>query len=136
MTYVIVFSIAVCFCFLTAFFSYRYSKRTFNSIDKILDCVLNKNTELPFEPTADSRISKLTHKAMKIIQRNAMDFSQTKQEKETIQSFLSDMSYQMKTPLSGVSMYTDLLLEGNITESEQQDHIIFILLKSGYIEVS
>jgi len=53
----------------------------------------------------------------------------TKEEKETIQSFISDMSHQMKTPLSGISIYTDLLAEGNLSNDEQQEFIARI--KSG-----
>lgn len=52
-----------------------------------------------------------------------MDVSETKREKELIQSFISDMSHQIKTPLSGVAMYTDLLLEGNVTEAERQEFL-------------
>ncbi len=115
--------IAVILCSLTLLFSYRYVKRTFDSIDRVLDSVLAKNAELSLEAAADSRLSKLTHKAVKIIRMNTMDISQTKQEKEIIQSFISDMSHQMKTPLSGVAMYTDLLLEGSITEAERQEFL-------------
>ena len=115
--------IAVILCGLTILFSYRYVKRTFDSIDRVLDSVLAKNAELSFEAAADSRLSKLTHKTVKIIQMNTMDISQIKQEKEIIQSFISDMSHQMKTPLSGVAMYTDLLLNGSITEAERQEFL-------------
>ncbi|WP_379320433.1 sensor histidine kinase [Paenibacillus puldeungensis] len=114
---------AAMLCLLTVYFCNRYVRKTFDSIDQVLDSVLTKNAELPFDKTTDSRLSKLTHKAMKIIHMNGMDISQTRQEKEIIQSFLSDMSHQMKTPLSGVSMYTDLLLEGNITAAEQQEFL-------------
>ncbi|HWQ75261.1 MAG TPA: HAMP domain-containing sensor histidine kinase [Syntrophomonas sp.] len=115
--------IAVALCFLTALFSYLYVRKTFGSIDQVLDSVLARNTEIPFEAAADNRLSKLTHKAVKIIRMSTMDISQTKQEKEIIQSFISDMSHQMKTPLSGVAMYTDLLLEGHITEAERQEFL-------------
>ncbi|MDX9872532.1 MAG: HAMP domain-containing sensor histidine kinase [Clostridia bacterium] len=115
--------IAGLFCFLTVFFCRRYVKETFDSIDRILDSVLARNAELSLEAAADSRLSKLTHKAMKIIQMNTLDISQTTQEKEIIQSFISDMSHQMKTPLSGVAMYTDLLLEGLMTETERQEFL-------------
>lgn len=117
--------IALILCSLTAFFSYRYTKAAFNSIDKILDCILSENAGLP-QTMADSRISKLTHKAEKIMQMNALNLSQTTREKEKIQSFISDLSHQMKTPLSGVAMYTDLLLEGNITPPEQQEFLLRI----------
>lgn len=123
MVTVITITIAVALCLLTVHFSYRYVRKTFDSIDKVLDRVLARNTELPFEAAADSRLSKLTHKAVKIIQMNIIDISQSKREKEIIQSFISDMSHQMKTPLSGVAMYTDLLMEGHITEAEGQEFL-------------
>ncbi|GIP33395.1 sensor histidine kinase KdpD [Paenibacillus sp. J2TS4] len=115
--------IVVILCSLTIFFCYVYVRKNFDSMDKVLDSVLNKNAEPSPETEVDSRLSKLNHKAMRIIQMNLSDISQTKQEKEKIQSFISDMSHQMKTPLSGVSMYTDLLLEGNITAAEQQEFL-------------
>ncbi|GAB6087754.1 sensor histidine kinase [Alkaliphilus crotonatoxidans] len=123
MVTVITITIAVALCLLTVHFSHRYVRKTFDSIDKVLDRVLARNTELPFEAAADSRLSKLTHKAVKIIQMNIIDISQSKREKEIIQSFISDMSHQMKTPLSGVAMYTDLLMEGHITEAEAQEFL-------------
>ena len=117
---------ALALCSLTVFYSRRYVKAAFDSIDKILDSILSKNTSPSLDSTADSRLSKLTHKAAKIIQMNTMDISQIKQEKEIIQSFISDMSHQMKTPLSGVAMYTDLLLEGSISEAERQEFLLRI----------
>ncbi len=116
-------AIAVILCSLTVLFYRRYVKKAFDSIDRVLDGVLARNTELSLEAAADSRLSKLTHKAIKIMQMNVLDISQTTQEKEIIQSFISDMSHQMKTPLSGVAMYTDLLLEGRMTETERQEFL-------------
>ncbi len=115
--------IAVILCSVTILFSYRYAKRTFDSIDRVLDSISAGNAEVLLKITTDSRLSKLTHKAVKIIRTNTMDISQTMQEKEMIQGFISDMSHQMKTPLSGVAMYTDLLLEGQITEVERQEFL-------------
>lgn len=123
MALVITIIISLIFCSVTVFFCCRYTKAAFDSIDKMLDAILNKNAALPFKTVADSRISKLTHKAEKIMQGNVMEMTQTTQEKEKIQSFISDLSHQMKTPLSGITMYTDLLLEGNITASEQQEFL-------------
>lgn len=115
--------ISFVFCSLTVVFCYRYTKTAFDSIDRMLDAILSKNAELPLKTVADSRISKLTNKAEKIMQRSAMEITQIAQEKEKIQSFISDLSHQMKTPLSGITMYNDLLLEGNITASEQQEFL-------------
>ncbi|WP_058300869.1 sensor histidine kinase [Gorillibacterium timonense] len=115
--------LAAALCAFVSWFSYRYVKRSFDAMDRILDGVLARHADFSMETTRDNRLSKLTHKAIKIIQMSTIDVKQTKQEKETIQSFLSDMSHQMKTPLSGISMYTDLLLEGNTTADEQQEFL-------------
>jgi signal transduction histidine kinase len=121
--YAAVILISFVLCSFTVFFSYRYVGKTFDSIDAVLESILAKDAELPFESTADTRLSKLAHKAVKIIQMNKSDISKTKQEKEIIQSFISDMSHQMKTPLSGICMYTDLLLEGNVSPGERQEFL-------------
>lgn len=123
MTIAVIVMISVFLCLLTAFLSYRFVKKNFDAIDTVLDRVLSKSTESPFEAVTDSRLSKLTHKAMKIMDMNTADVLKTTREKETIQSFISDMSHQMKTPLSGISMYTDLLLEGNVTPAEQLEFL-------------
>lgn len=115
--------LAFILCSLIVFCSYRYVRKAFDSIDCVLDGVLARNRALPFAASGDSRLSKLTHKAAKIIRMSTMDLSQAKQEKEIIQRFLSDMSHQMKTPLSSVAMYTDLLLEGKMTAAEQTEFL-------------
>lgn len=126
MEFVVVILFSIVLCSLTIIFSYRHVVKAFDSIDAVLDSILTKDAELPFEPTADSRLSKLTHKAIKIIRMNKSDISKTTQEKEIIQSFISDMSHQMKTPLSGICMYTDLLLEEDITPAERQEFLLRI----------
>lgn len=120
-------AITICFsalcCLLTVFFCRRYVEKTYSAMDAILDKVLAKNTNSAVSMEVDSRLSKLMHKAAKIVQMNTSGLSQAIQEKETIQSFISDMSHQMKTPLSGIAMYTDLLTEGNLTPEEQQEFL-------------
>jgi len=110
-------------CALSFAFCYRYVKKTYDSIDRVLDCAFTGHTDNLPKVSEESRLSKLTHKAVKIIKMTTMDITKTRQEKETIQSYISDMAHQMKTPLSGIAMYTDLLLEGNITEGERQEFL-------------
>ena len=119
--YIIV-SVAVIFgCILTVLLCRRYVRQAFNSIDKVLDRVLSKENSLSAEITGENRISKLTHKAHRIMDMFFSEAARNKEEKETIQGFISDMSHQMKTPLSEISMYADLLLEGNLSEGEQKE---------------
>jgi signal transduction histidine kinase len=89
----------------------------------VLDRVLAKDNSLELEITGEKRLSKLTHKACRIMDMCVFEVTQTKEEKETIQGFIADMSHQMKTPLSGISMYADLLLEGDLSEREQHEFL-------------
>ena len=119
----IVSAAAIVFCALTIFLCRRYVRQAFNSIDTVLENVLSKDTNSLFEITGENRISKLTYKAHRIMDMCISEVAQTKEEKETIQGFISDMSHQMKTPLSGISMYADLLLEGNLSADEQTEFL-------------
>jgi len=126
---IIVIIIAIVLCIAVAIASFSYVLRAFNSIDAVLDRVLAKDASLRSEVTNEDRISKLIHKANRIMDMHVSEAVQASQEKEIIQGFISDMSHQMKTPLSGISMYADLLIEGNTTKEEQQEFLSRI--KSG-----
>ena len=116
-------------CALTIYFCRKYVRGTFNSIDNVLDRVLAKDPPLLTSTTDEKRLSKLTYKARRIVEMCVLEVAHTSAEKETIQGFIADMSHQMKTPLAGISMYVDLLQEGNTTPEEQREFLSRI--KSG-----
>ena len=120
---------AIICCAMAVFFCRKYVRNAFNAIDKVLDRVLAKDPTLLSDTTGERRLSKLTYKARRIVEMCVLDVTQTNEEKETIQGFIADMSHQMKTPLTGISMYADLLQEGNISPEEQQEFLSRI--KSG-----
>ena len=129
MNIIIVVIAATILCAVTAIASFRFVQKAFNSIDTVLDRILTKDTQLRGEVTGEDRISKLVHKANRIMDMYVSEATRASHEKEVIQGFISDMSHQMKTPLSGISMYADLLIEGNTTKEEQQEFLSRI--KSG-----
>jgi len=115
--------VTVIICALTFFLCRRYVKNAFDSIDTVLENVLSKKIEKLTEITDENRISKLTRKARRIMEMCVLETAQINDEKETIQGFISDMSHQMKTPLSGISMYAELLSEGNLSAAEQNEFL-------------
>ena len=130
----IVSAIATIACVVVAVLCRRYVRQVFNSIDSVLDRILAKDTQLLIETTGEDRISKITYKARRILDMCVSETEQTNEEKATIQGFISDMSHQMKTPLSGISMYADLLLEGNLSVEEQQEFLTRIKNSSGKLQ--
>ncbi len=103
------------------FWSRRYVKKSFDAIDATLDAVLAKQSIKPALKVRDDRISKLNHKAQRIMDMYISDATLASQEKATIQGYISDLSHQMKTPLSGIWMYTELLMSGRISEDERNE---------------
>jgi len=126
--------IAACLCAVSGVLCYLYVKKVFNSIDDVLDRVLAKDTGLRVEITGEDRLSKLTHKANRIMDMYISETAQTTAEKETIQGFISDMSHQMKTPLSGIAMYADLLLEESFLQKEQLEFLTRIKSATGNLQ--
>ncbi|WIV10399.1 histidine kinase dimerization/phospho-acceptor domain-containing protein [Proteiniborus sp. MB09-C3] len=120
--------VAIIALIITIFCCRRHVINTFNAADKVLDRILTKDNNLRFEITEDDRISKLAHKANRIVDLYISDIAQSKEEKETIQGFIFDMSHQMKTPLSSISMYSDLLIEDNLSADEQQEFLTRVKL--------
>lgn len=116
--------VAILLFTLLVFCCRKYIDKTYKEIDTVLDHVLAGNINIPFETEADSRLSKLTHKAIKAVGIHNMSAMQLKQEKETIQGFISDMSHQMKTPLSSICLYTDMLLEQDVSTDESREFLL------------
>lgn len=122
-TFMMVIAAAVSGSALTMLFSRRYVRKTYDDIDAVLEHILERNTGFSAETADESRISKLTYKARRITDMLVSEAVHQGEEKETIQGFISDMSHQMKTPLSGISMYADLLLEGGLSEDERREFL-------------
>jgi len=123
MALIVISVVSVLLCGLTALLCYLYVKRTYDAIDMVFDSMMAGKYDNLSETAKESLLSKLTHKAVRILKTSTMDIEKTRQEKEIIQRYISDMAHQMKTPLSSIAMYTDLLLEGNITEIERQEFL-------------
>jgi len=94
-----------------------------DSVDQVLERVLAGELAPPGVTNSEDRISSLAHKANRITSMLIEEAAAAKTEKMTVQGFISDMSHQMKTPLAGIAMYTELLLEGNLTAEDSQEFL-------------
>lgn len=109
-------------CLLVGFLCLRYVKHTFDEIDQLLDHAIRGHIDV--EMTAkETRQAKLCHKVKLLIQKLQSDAEENALEKNNVQGIISDISHQMKTPLAGISMYTSLLMEGNLTPEETQEFL-------------
>lgn len=95
---------------------YREEKREIiKKIQNVLDG--NQNAEQCYEETELSEISymlRCLQTSVFIKQENALN------EKESIKYMISNLSHQLKTPLSNVKMYQELLEDENLSKDKQK----------------
>ena len=93
--------------------------RTLQRLDEMLAKAINGTfTEESYDET---ELSRLESKWKQYFTMSGMSMERTKAERENIQSMISDISHQMKTPLANIMLYSELLQEQ--TEGEQEKYL-------------
>lgn len=71
----------------------------------------------------DSLVSRLQSKVDKIIDALKLQNSRERLEHENIKGLVSDLSHQLKTPISNLRMYTDFLKNPDISDDERTRYL-------------
>ncbi len=101
---------------LVIFYNYRRTKKTMDNIEQMLACADDARF---LEKTFDeSRMSALETKFAHFLTASAVSAKNVAAEKAKIETLISDISHQTKTPISNLLLYSELL-----QESELQDDI-------------
>lgn len=130
---------------------YRYfygkEKRVLDDLQRMIDDVskgqMNRNT------ISEEKLSAVENSLKRYLEDSLLENENQKQQKEIIQSLISDISHQTLTPISNLKIYTELLKEAEEsneivdTIQEQTDKLDFLIqslvklsrLESGIIEV-
>ncbi len=83
-------------------------KRMYQLIDQMLEQVLNRE-KIEISDIQEGEISALASKVIRVQEKLEYEVNQAQKEKEQVKCLISNMSHQLKTPLSNVVMYRDLL---------------------------
>ena len=129
------------------FWAVRYRKRTADQMELLLnrlDEVLSgKEQQVSWDESMDSAIGERLNRLLWAFQA---DNARARQEKEGVKSLLSDISHQVRTPLSNILLYAGLLREREGTEEEKKmaekiqsqaeklDFFMKELIRSSYLE--
>lgn len=101
---------------LVIFYNYRRTKKTMDNIEQMLACADDARF---LEKTFDeSRMSALETKFAHFLTASAVSAKNVAAEKAKIETLISDISHQTKTPIANLLLYSELL-----QESELQDDI-------------
>ncbi|MFA9463102.1 MAG: sensor histidine kinase [Velocimicrobium sp.] len=112
----------MCFAIIVIVIVIHYYNYYCDEISNILNHIISKKTWVASSSNCDTRLAKLIHQANKITDMVESDYSKSQDEKEEVKRLISDISHQLKTPLSNIIMYSDLL-ESN--EVSVEKHIEF-----------
>lgn len=83
-------------------------RRLYRMIDRMLEQVLNRE-KIGISDIREGQLSALAGKMIRVQETLAYEVDQAQKEKEQVKSLISNMSHQLKTPLSNAVMYRDLL---------------------------
>lgn len=83
-------------------------RRMYRMVSRMLEQVLNRE-RIQISDIREGGLSALAGKMIRVQETLEYEVDQAQQEKEQVKSLISNMSHQLKTPLSNVVMYRELL---------------------------
>ena len=111
--------LVVLLCF-TAGYSIYKNRKTYRSIDRLLDCVLNQE-KIELSDVQEGELSALVNKINRIQEVLGKQVEVAEAEKEQVKSLVSNMSHQLKTPLANLSIYTEILNGRELEEKKKAE---------------
>ncbi len=108
--------------FFLKFFQKRLSEFT-NSLCRTLDDMIN-GSERPFtDLEAETSLARISHRMERLYNIMQVNSHKAEEERAELQSLLSDISHQTKTPISNLKMINDTLLTRRVTEEKQKEFL-------------
>jgi signal transduction histidine kinase len=81
------------------------------------------NRTMEESDVADTFESKFVNQLKQLIRIVDFEVKSSKEEKDAVKSLISDISHQLKTPLANITMYTEILQDNTLTQSEKSEFI-------------
>lgn len=91
-----------------------------DQICETLNAVIAGRQPENLRPYDDSLTSKVQGKLMQYYDIMREEHLQSQRDKQTLQSLVSDISHQVKTPIANVKLYTDILQRRDIPEEKRE----------------
>lgn len=93
------------------------------SLNTCMDNIMNGKENVAFDLEAETLTGKFGYKLKRLYEIMKNQRLQVQEEKQSIQEIISDISHQVKTPVTNLKMYNSTLLERQLTpEKEREFH--------------
>lgn len=100
-----------------------YISSVISSVSELIDALAELEKQEIFPVNEDSLISKLQSKIEKLAGTLRLQNEKERMEHENIKGLVSDISHQLKTPISNLRMYTEFLKNPELTKEEREQYV-------------
>ena len=107
---------------LVLFFGKRLSHFTSN-LCRTLDNMIDGNEELQKSNDSETLFARINHRLIRLYEIMQENRHKVDMERQELQMLISDISHQVKTPVSNLQMVTDTLLTKPVSEEERMDFL-------------
>lgn len=116
------FLVLTCVVLLLAFIRYKLIFFS-NSLCGLLDDMLAGNIEPPPMIEEESLLYKINHRLVRLYEIMQKDRHNIARERADLQELISDISHQVKTPITNLKMVNTMLLQQTVSEEKQQEFL-------------
>lgn len=94
-----------------------------DSLNACIDNIVNGKKDAAFDLESETLLSKINYKLKRLYEIMQNGKIQVQEEKQSIQEMISDISHQVKTPVTNLKMYNSTMLEQQLApEKEREFH--------------
>lgn len=105
-----------------------------DSMSACLDEMLDEKEDIIFDDISETLLSKLQSKLMKLYEILQRHNQKSLEEKMAIQSLVSDISHQTKTPVANIKMYAGILQDREVEKGKQKEFLQSITVQVNKLE--
>lgn len=95
-------------------------------LQELDDAISQKGLTPIYDESLDSAIAERLNKIVRMMDRTK---DQTKEEISSVRALISNISHQIKTPLTNIMLYTDILKE-NLTDEKDQEIVCKVMAQT------
>ena len=109
--------------FLLDFLHNRYHDDLLEQITLLIEALVEQQERIVFPENEDTLTARLQHQLLKLRNILTAQNQMLAQEKEQIKTLISDISHQIKTPVSAANTFAQLLDDKELSDKERGEYI-------------
>lgn len=121
----VLFLLSICMAFLLRKYFVRYT----TSLISCIDDILTEKEEIVFDVEKELLTSKIQVKFRQLYDVLTKQKEKSVHDKEQLEEIISDISHQVKTPMSNIKMYADILQNRELTKEKQNEFLGLVRLQ-------